>query len=311
MKDVSAVLPPPVQVPDPVTEGPLDELQDTLVPAQEDELPQGVLELMATLILRHRPVMETGHAVAWHSMASGQETVEIERGEARSPASVGVSYPQAGPLAHKPIPHLKPEPVSSSSLQPMPLISSSLPQPMPLISPSTPQPMPSAIRGEPALVESPSSRFEPLPVEHPVSSGTPSAPTVDRQLSEAVASLPTMRHALPVAPPPVPSVVIAQALPALDLMPETLPGPDRGLLQVPFNSGAASGQVTISRMADEPTRNLLLSPSNALVFDQIKTALDLTRDPAWQLTDNEGEQQGRGSHQPPDEEPAEQQDLPA
>lgn len=305
MKDVSAALPPPVQVPDPVTEGPLDELQDTLVPAQEDELPQGVLELMATLILRHRPVMETGHAVAWHSMASGQETVEIERGEARSPAPVGVSYPQASPLPHKPIPHLKPEPVSSS-----------LPQPMPQISPSTPQPMPSAIRVEPAMVESPSSRFKPLPVEHPVSSSTPSAPTVDRQLSEAVASLPTMRHAppfapSPVAPPPVASAVIAQALPALDLMPETLPGPDRGLLQVPFNSGAASGQVTISRMADEPTRNLLLSPSNALVFDQIKTALDLTRDPAWQLTDNEGEQQGRGSHQPPDEEPAEQQDQPA
>ncbi|WP_433766875.1 invasion protein [Pseudomonas putida] len=300
MKEVSAVLPPPVQVPDPVTEGPLDELQEPLVPAQEDELPQGALELMATLILRHRPAMETGHAVAWYSMASGQETVEVERGEARSPAPVGVSYPQPGSLPHKPIPHLKPEPVSSSSLQPMSQIS-----------PSTPQPMPSAIRVEPALVESPSSRFEPLPVEHPVSSSTPSAPTVDRQLSEAVASLPTMRHAPPVAPPPVASAVIAQALPALDLMPETLPGPDRGLLQVPFNSGAASGQVTISRMADEPTRNLLLSPSNALVFDQIKTALDLTRDPAWQLTDNEGEQQGRGSHQPPDEEPAEQQDLPA
>jgi len=289
MKDVSEVLLPPVQVPDPVTEGPLDELQDILVPAQEDELPQGVLELMATLILRHRPVTESGHAVAWHSLAGVQEAVEAERGEARSPASVGVSAPQPGSLSHRPIPHLQP----------------------PLLSPSVPQPIPSAIRVEPALAESPSNRVEPLPVERVVGSSAPLAPAVDMPLSEALVSLQAQRQAPPIAQPAVPSPAMAQPLPAPEVMPETLPGPERGLLQVPFNSGTASGQVTINRMADEPTRNLLLSPSNAMVFDHIKTALELAREPGWQLTDDGGEQQGRGSHQPSDEEQAEQQDLPA
>ncbi|HEF4758009.1 TPA: type III secretion effector protein [Pseudomonas putida] len=283
MKDVSAVLPPPVRGPDPVTEGPMDELQVTLVPAQEEQLPQGVLELMASLILRHRPAMETGRALTWHSMSGGQGTAEVKRGDARSPAWVGMSYPQAGPLSHKPISDLKPQ-----------LMSSSMPQPV------TP-----AITGEPALIESPANGGEPLPVDPAVHS----APATEMQLSAPPSRLQATRHGLPASQSPVPSPAIPQPLPALNLIPET--PPDRSLLQVPFNSGAASGQVTISRMADEPARNLLLSPSNALVFDHIKTALDLTRDPGWQLTDNEGEQHGRGSHQPSDEEQAEQQDLQA
>ncbi|MGJ7515636.1 SpaN/EivJ family type III secretion system needle length determinant [Pseudomonas baetica] len=285
MKNVSAVLPVSARVPDPVSEGSLDELHDTLIPVQEDELPQGVLALMANLILHHRPVMETGHALARHSMADGQGAVEAERGEARWPAVVDVLHSQTGPLLHKPIPHPKPQ-----------LISSSMPQPV------TP-----AITVEPALIESPANGVEPLPVDHAVSS----APAIDMQLSEASLRLQTTRHASPVAQPPVPSPTMPQPLSVLELKPESLPRTERGLLQVPFNSGAASGQVTISRMTDEPTRNLLLSPSNALVFDQIKTALDLTRDAGWQLTDNEGEQRGRGTHQPSDDEQAEQQDLPA
>jgi hypothetical protein len=64
--------------------------------------------------------------------------------------------------------------------------------------------------------------------------------------------------------------------------------------------------VTISRVADEPTRNLQLSPSNALVFEQLKVSLEHVREPAWRLTDSDGEQQQRqGSRQPPDDEQTE------
>jgi hypothetical protein len=97
--------------------------------------------------------------------------------------------------------------------------------------------------------------------------------------------------------PPVP--------PAIDPIIETLSVADRGLLQVPFNKGAVSGQVTISRVADEPARNLQLSPSNALVYEQLKVSLEQVREPTWRLTNSEDEQQRQGSRQPPDDEQAE------
>lgn len=119
------------------------------------------------------------------------------------------------------------------------------------------------------------------------------------------------RHAPPVARPSIPSPATPQPLPALDVQIETLPGTDRSLLQVPFNRGSASGQVTISRVPDEPTRSLQLSPSNALVFEQLKVPFEWVREPAWRLTDSGGEQQRQGSHQAPDDEQAEDSGLPA
>lgn len=89
-------------------------------------------------------------------------------------------------------------------------------------------------------------------------------------------------------------------------MVETLPGLDRGFLQVPFNRAGANGQVTISRGSEEPTRPLTLSPSNALVFEQLKEPFALAREPAWRLTDSGGEQPRQGSQQGPDEDPDEQ-----
>lgn len=297
MKDVNAVLPPPVQVLDPLTEDSPDELHITLVPAQEDELPQGVLELVASLIARHQPAMENGHAVTRHSLSGGQQMLDVERGEGRSPASTGVLHPQVSPLAHQPVPRLKPQ-----------LISLSVPAPAP--SPWM-RPMTSAITVEPALVERPSSSGEPQPVDRTDSPSAPWVPAIDSPVPDVSLNLQTAHRAPRVAQAAVPFAAMVRPLPAIEAAPQTLAAQDRGLLQVPFNSSAASGQVTISRMADEPGRNLLLSPSNTLVFEQIRAALELARDPVWQLTDNDGEQQGRGSHQPPDEEQAEPQDLPA
>jgi hypothetical protein len=104
--------------------------------------------------------------------------------------------------------------------------------------------------------------------------------------------------ALPLPPAPVPRSAIEPRI-------ETPPGPGPGLLQVPFNKGAASGQVTISREPDEPARPLLLSPSNPLVFEQLKAPFEQLREPGWRLADQRGEQQRQGSRQSPDEEPQE------
>ncbi|MEZ1316868.1 hypothetical protein QIW53_12655 [Pseudomonas fluorescens] len=91
----------------------------------------------------------------------------------------------------------------------------------------------------------------------------------------------------------------------IDARVATAPGPGPGLLQVPFNKGAVSGQVTISRETDEHARPLLLSSSNPLVFDQLKTPFEQLREPGWRLADPRDQQQRQGSRNSPDEEPQE------
>lgn len=275
MKGVPVISALPVQGAEPVTDGATDELRDKLVPVQEDELPQGVLELMATLVLRHRPAMEAGRA-----LAGAQGTLEVERDEVRPAASLGMPYPQVGPLLHKPMP----------------------------------QSVRSAITVEPLWVERQSITVEPPPVERTAMSSGASAPIFDTQRSEALPNLQAERQAPLVARPAVPAPATPQALPpsaTLHRLLETLPGPDRGLLQVPFNKGAVSGQVTISRVADEPARNLQLNPSNAQVFEQLKVSLEQVREPVWRLTDSGGEQQRQGSHRSPDDEQDEHPEHPA
>jgi hypothetical protein len=121
----------------------------------------------------------------------------------------------------------------------------------------------------------------------------------------------TVYHTISGLQPPVPAAPLLRPQPAPDVVLETLPNADRGLLQVPFSKGAANGQVTISRVPDEPTRSLQLSPSNALVFEQLKVPFEQIREPVWRLTDSGGEQQRQGSQQSPDEEQPEQSELPA
>ncbi|MGH8350778.1 MAG: hypothetical protein ACRES5_30070 [Pseudomonas sp.] len=317
MKDVSAISLLPVQALDPVTEGSMEELQDSLVPVQEEDLPQGVLVLVVSLILRQRPAMETSRAVAWQSMAASHGVADVERDGARPVAPVVMSYPHVGPLFNKPKHAPLPQPTAPAA----PSIDR-------VIVPTHSNPQPS-IRVAPVLISRSSNTIEPFPVGRTVIFGAPLAPAIDAPLPvdaisgrplatpidtplpEALMSHQAARHAPPVARPSIPSPATPQPLPALDVQIETLPGTDRSLLQVPFNRGAASGQVTISRVPDEPTRSLQLSPSNALVFEQLKVPFELVREPAWRLTDSGGEQQRQGSHQAPDDEQAEDSGLPA
>jgi hypothetical protein len=276
---------------DPVTEEPMDELHDRLVPVREDELPQGVLELMAPLILRHRPLMDTGRAITLQAMVTLPEKLAAELDEVRP--LTPVSHPQAQPLSSKPEqPRVSPPVADVASVVDR------------VVAP-TPTNLPTRIVVEPGPTERPSNIVEPLPVERAASPGAPSIFEFEGQRPEALSSLPTARHVPPIASPAASVPGMPPAPPALDPIIETLPVADRGLLQVPFNKGTASGQVTISRVADEPTRNLQLSPSNALVFEQLKMSLEHVREPAWRLTDSDGEQQRQGSRQPPDDEQAE------
>ncbi|MDF9777800.1 invasion protein [Pseudomonas baetica] len=295
MSNVSVISPLPVQPLDPVTEQPTDELHDRLVPVREDELPQGVLELMAPLILRHRPLMDTGRAITLQAMVTLPEKPAAELDEVRP--LTPVSHPQALPLSSKPVqPRLLPPvadvaPVVDRVVAPAPTL--------------TPTNLPTRIVVETGPTERPSNIVEPLPVDRAANPGAPSIFEFEGQRPEALSSLPTARHVPMVASPAASAPGMPPAPPALDPIIETLPVADRGLLQVPFNKGTASGQVTISRVADEPTRNLQLSPSNALVFEQLRASLEYVREPAWRLTDSDGEQQRQGSRQPPDDEQTE------
>jgi hypothetical protein len=312
MSNVSVISPLPVQPLDPVTEEPMDELHDRLVPVREDELPQGVLELMAPLILHHRPLMDTGRAITLQAMVAPPEKPAAELDEVRP--LTPVSHPQAQPLSSKPVqPRVSPpvshpqaQPLSSKPVQPrlLPPVADVAPVVDRVVAP-TPTSLPTRIVVEPGPTERPSNIVEPLPVERAASPGAPSIFEFEGQRPEALSSLPTARHVPPIASPAASAPGMPPAPPALDPIIETLPVADRGLLQVPFNKGTASGQVTISRVADEPTRNLQLSPSNALVFEQLKVSLEHVREPAWRLTDSDGEQQRQGSRQPPDDEQTE------
>ena len=299
MSNVSVISPLPIQPLDPVTEQPMDESHDRLVPVREDELPQGVLELMAPLILRHRPLMDTARAISLQAMVTLPEKPAAELDEVRplTPAS----HPQAQPLLSKPVPpRLLPAVADVAPV--VDRVVAPTPTPTPTLTPTN---LPTRIVVEPGPTERPSNIVEPLPVERAASPDAPSMFEFEGQRPEALSSLPTARHVPPIASPAASAPGMPPAPAALDPIIETLPVADRGLLQVPFNKGIASGQVTISRVTDEPSRNLQLSPSNALVFEQLKVSLEHVREPAWRLTDSDGEQQRQGSRQPPDDEQTE------
>ncbi|SDB15110.1 type III secretion effector protein [Pseudomonas sp. NFACC13-1] len=289
MNEVFAVPTGPVQALEPVDEGPLDELLDQLVPVQEDELPQGVLELMAALILPRRPLMEAALTLTRQAIKVGQEALVVERDEAR-PVVRGTegaepagrrwaaretqAFPQAGAPFGK-------------------LTQYALPQRL--------EPVASGV--DKAAV---SASIEPLAVEPFI------APRLDEQpLPLAPMSAQGPRQTPAVAPAALLSPALPSAPPMLDVMIEVLPDTGPGVLQVPFKKGAASGQITITRVPEESPRNLTLNPSNALVFEQLKGPFELAREPAWRLADSGEEQPRQGSHQAPDEEQDEQAGGPA
>lgn len=283
MNTVPAILPVTAQVPDPVPGDPVDKRPDTLVPAQDDELPQGVLDLLAALLVRQRSATVPPAGSQGVDLRAGVEPPR-EPIEARHPRSYRATHPDA-----------------VSTVRRLDLLTKTATQ-APIYPENSPQ----------VATEAPAAAPEWLPVSRAANVTLPTLPAADTPLPEAVMTLPGMRHAAVVSPVLIPVPATPVPTPAFDILIEPLPDVSRGLFQVPFNKGAVSGQVTITRVADEPVQNLQLSPSNSQVFEQLKAPFELSRDPAWRLTDTGDEQQHQGSQQQQrDEEQAEQQDLPA
>jgi hypothetical protein len=319
MSDVTVISPRPVQVLDPVTDGSMDELRDTLVPVQEEDLPQGVLDLLAALIQRHRSTMPTVRAAVSQPMTTAPMAADVGHDKALSSVPLVMSYPQTNRLIQHSQAHLMAASVESLEIPVQGTVGES--DVTPRLSTQPPRPSIERVSieaGLPAFERVSSAAVLPL-FEH--TSSTKESPATDRvtnpvatepHLPQALQPPPaTTRHAVSVPPPTAPAAPTLRAIPPPAVMLETLPGTDRGLLQVPFNKGAANGQVTISRVPDEPTRSLQLSPSNALVFDQLKVPFEQIREPVWRLTDSGGEQQRQGSQQSPEDEQPEQSELPA
>lgn len=261
---------------DPVGDEPMDELHDKWVPVQEEELPQGVLDLLVALIRPHRSTLQAAPAPAWPSTGIAVGVGDAEGDEA-TPMASGVK-PVAVPSAVLPVDQWGHPPVPQR-LDPGLSIAGK-------ITPS-------------------SMLFEPMPPDFSSDTQEPLAPGFDEPLPQAPASFPGMRHGQPVAPAVVAPTVLPPTLP-LELMAETQPDPARGLLQVPFNKGTANGQVTISRTAEESIRNLTLNPSNAQVFEQLREPFAQAHEPAWRLVEHDAEQSRQDSRQGPDEEQDEQ-----
>lgn len=301
MNDITVISPRPVQVPDPVTDGSMDELQDTLVPVQEEDLPQGVQDLLAALILRHRSTTQSGRAIPTFQGAS-------EGVHDKVPSAVPVAL--TNPQTNRPIQHLSPQlmlPVVASVDRVGTPVQGAIAQ-------AELKPLPSSLPAGPSIERAssiPESYTE--RVAHTSTSTSTSTPVAAEPSLPQALQLPpaTVYHTISGLQPSVPAAPLLRPQPAPDVVLETLPNADRGLLQVPFSKGAANGQVTISRVPDEPTRSLQLSPSNALVFEQLKVPFEQIREPVWRLTDSGGEQQRQGSQQSPDEEQPEQSELPA
>lgn len=283
MKELLAVSVRPVQALDPIDPDAMGALPDKLLPAQEDQLPQGVLDLLASLVWPDRSMARITKAPAAQVTIHVDEPGAVKRDDARPIALVTVKVEPNGahPIVRGTIPAAPTSPAISKVIQ------SPLSHPLEIvITQEQTATQPSAVVVETMLPE-PSSE-PPVPPVSVLEQALPHAPA-SLQGIRLVGSMAPVSSPSPVPPPP-------------DVLMETLPSPDRGLLQIPFNKGAVSGQVTISRTVEEPIRNLTLSPSNALVFEQLKEPFAQIREPAWRLTEREGEQPRQGGHPSPDEE---------
>ncbi|WP_077045496.1 hypothetical protein [Pseudomonas sp. KK4] len=269
MSDVAVVSPLPIQPADGVSEDPAGELLDRLVPVREDELPQGVLELLAPLMMRHRPLTDMDRGPLLQTMLPAIVAVEYDEAQ-QSPAPVAVPCPN-------------PQPPSSKPVQPGAYVAAA-----PVFDAAFFKVAQAPLTDRPVDMPNPSLAETVTPADalEFVGQRSPALPIVSHRPFVSPAPTPAVPQ-----PPPMPETVI-----------DALPNPAPGLLQVPFDNGIASGQVTIRRMADEPARTLQLSPSNALVFEQLKVSLEQVREPAWHLTDSDDQQQRQGSRQAPGDE---------
>jgi hypothetical protein len=293
MKEVSAVPRLPVPEVEPGLDGSVDELEDKFVPAEEDELPQGVLDLLATLTVRHGPRAGTASGTAQASIHSSQTEV-VER-----PALL--TRVEGGTVHQRPVPNrLEPavsalEPVAMSTLR------------------STSTSTSTSISTSKLKSEAPLPLIE--PPSRPIDPSSPSSeriiPSDDVEFPDVLPIAPDNRHAPSVARTFSASAPAMPPAPPLEITVEEVVSPSRDFLQVPFNKGAASGQVTITRTPGESVSNLVLSPSNAQVFEHLREPFEQVRDSHWRLADTADEQPHHGSHQSSDDEQEEQEERPA
>jgi hypothetical protein len=339
MIDVSVIPRLPIQPVEPDLDTPMDELEEGLVPVEEDQLPQGVLDLLAILMPRHRP------------MATARS---------KEPPPLAVPAKGEGPDSH--LQRLHAQPVALNQ-QPAPLLSAMLQRPAPprveLVAPAVMRPprveliAPAVMRParvefvapavmRPARVEAPlpvinqPSRLPelssaerppisvepmsidrlPLPVE-PSSIDGPSPsieqaiPVSDLELRAGHSNVQITRNAPPVALPVAAQIMVPPSTPLPEVTRQEVAGSSRDFLQVPFNKGTVSGQVTIARMPGESAQNLVLSPSSVQIFEQLEAPFERAQEPGWRLTDSGDEQQHHGSRQSPDDDESEQQEHPA
>jgi hypothetical protein len=161
-----------------------------------------------------------------------------------------------------------------------------------------------------ASTERPSIPVEPMSTDRPSLSIEQAIPVSDLELRAGQSSVQVARNAPPVAlPVALPVAAQINALPSTPLPEVTMEevaGSSRDFLQIPFNKGTVSGQVTITRTPGELAQNLVLSPSSVQIFEQLERPFELAREPGWQLTDSGDEQQHHGSRQAPDDDESEQ-----
>ncbi|WP_053146710.1 hypothetical protein [Pseudomonas sp. P97.38] len=273
MNQVVGVPALPVQVLELVGEGRLDERTDILVPVQEEDLPQGVLDLLAALPVFPPLQLDSGRGLARHAVPVVQEGDAVQHRDASPSGTVARDVRREQSLTAKPLPQAHP---SSDAIS----VAASLRLEMAV-----------EYTNPPVQV----APMEPVPAE-PLAA-------VEQALRTSAPSPQVVRLVPGAIPAPLAPVVMP---PAPDAGGHASPG----LLQVPFNNGAASGQVTIHRLPDEPAR-LMLSPSNALVLEQLKEPFAQAREPTWRLTDSGGEQPRQGSQQTPDDDQDEAPEHPA
>lgn len=298
MNDVSVVPRLPVQPVEPDLDVPMDELEESLVPVEEDQLPQGVLDLLAMLMPRHRPMSAAGGkelpTLAVPAKGDGAD-IHLPRLDARSialnqrPAPLFSALPQRPAVQH------------TELVAPVVMRTASADVQLPVF--DQPSRLP-----ELSSTERPSISVAPLSIDRPSPSIELDIPVSDLQLHAGQSPVQVARNAPPVALP-----VAAQTppMPPPEVTMETVAGSSRDFLQVPFNKGSVSGQVTIARMPAESMQNLVLSPSSAQIFEQLEAPFEQAREPGWRLTDSGDEQQRHGSRQSPDEDESEHQEHPA
>ncbi|MFJ3367588.1 hypothetical protein [Pseudomonas sp. NPDC086251] len=298
MIEVSVIPRLPVQPVEPDFDVPMDELEESLVPVEEDQLPQGVLDLLAMLMLPHRPMAAAGSREPQLSAApaKGEGTDRhLPRLDAQTVALNQRPALLFSALLQRPI--VQPMAIAAPAV--MRIASSEVS--LPVIDQSSRLP-------EIASTERPSIPVEPMSTDQPSPSIEEAIPVSDLELRTGQSSVQVARNAPPVALP----VAAQTTAPLSTLLPEVtmedVAGSSRDFLQIPFNKGTVSGQVTITRTPGESAQNLVLSPSSVQIFEQLERPFELAREPGWQLTDSGDEQQQHGSRQAPDDDESEQQE---